>query len=117
MLNEVINLNDIYYNLSSSYLKALSHPTRIKILQILGDKELCVCTVLEELELEQSNVSQHLRVLKDQSILQSRREGSNIMYKVKNKDVFKIFNIVRTILLKELEETQSKLSEGDQRYV
>ncbi|RKD30556.1 ArsR/SmtB family transcription factor [Thermohalobacter berrensis] len=107
-------MNDIIFKLSASYLKALSHPTRLKILDILKDEELCVCKIFEALELEQSNVSQHLRVLKDQGILVSRREGANIMYRVKDKDVFNIVNKVKEILIRQLNETQDLLEkEGD----
>ncbi|RQD78047.1 MAG: ArsR family transcriptional regulator, partial [Candidatus Syntrophonatronum acetioxidans] len=53
----------------ADYFKALSHPTRIKILELLREGELCVCDILEELKLEQSNVSQHLAILRKQGIL------------------------------------------------
>ncbi len=105
-------MNETIFNLTASYLKALSHPTRLKILNILKENELCVCVIFEQLELEQSNVSQHLKVLKDQDILISQREGSNIMYKVKDKNVFKILNIVKESLLQQLTETQNQLTKG-----
>ncbi len=105
-------MNETIFNLTSLYLKALSHPTRLKILNILKENELCVCVIFEQLELEQSNVSQHLKVLKDQDILISRRNGSKIMYKVKDKNVFKILNIVKESLLHQLTETQNQLIKG-----
>lgn len=105
-------MNDVVIKMSSSYLKALSHPTRLKILEILQTDELCVCKILEALELEQSNVSQHLRILKDQGILTSRRDGANILYKVKNEEVFKILQEVKNILLQQLNDTKNHLTEG-----
>lgn len=107
-------MNDMVVKLTASYLKALSHPTRLKILNILRDEEeLCVCKIFEELELEQSNVSQHLRVLKDQGILVSQRKGSMIMYRVKDNEVFTIIDKVQSILLKQISETQKQLKKGD----
>ncbi|KPU27695.1 ArsR family transcriptional regulator [Caloranaerobacter sp. TR13] len=105
-------MNEIVFKLTASYLKALSHPTRLKILEILREDELCVCKIFEALDLEQSNVSQHLRILKDQGILISRREGTNIMYKVKDTEVFDIINKVRAILIRQLNETQEHLKKG-----
>ncbi|WP_425448076.1 ArsR/SmtB family transcription factor [Dethiothermospora halolimnae] len=105
-------MKDTIFKMSSSYLKALAHPTRLKILDILKDKELCVCVILEELQLEQSNVSQHLKVLREQGIVKSRRDGSKIMYKVKDKNVFIIFDNVKESLLNQLEETSAELKKG-----
>lgn len=105
-------MNNMFYKLMSSYFKALAHPTRLKIINILKEDELCVCVLLEKLELEQSNVSQHLRVLKDQNILASRRNGSKIMYKVKDKNVFDILNKANESLLNQLSETQNQLMNG-----
>ncbi|MTI49637.1 ArsR/SmtB family transcription factor [Sporosalibacterium faouarense] len=105
-------MNDLFFKLTASYLKALSHPTRLKIINILKEKELCVCVILEKLDLEQSNVSQHLRVLKEQNIVESRRDGSKIMYKVKDRNVFFILNKINDSLLKQLSETQDQLKKG-----
>lgn len=105
-------MNDTFFHLMASYLKALSHPTRLKILNLLKENELCVCVILENLELEQSNVSQHLRVLKEQNIVESRRDGSKIMYKIKDENVFKILQSVNDSLLQQLAETQVQLKKG-----
>ncbi|MCL5290034.1 MAG: metalloregulator ArsR/SmtB family transcription factor, partial [Firmicutes bacterium] len=61
--------------LKADIFKALAHPTRIRILDLLKNGELCVCDIFEELQVEQANTSQHLAVLKKQDILQSRKEG------------------------------------------
>ncbi|MBB6216308.1 ArsR family transcriptional regulator [Anaerosolibacter carboniphilus] len=103
-------MSTIFFELSSSLLKALAHPTRLQILDILKDKdELCVCHIYEDLELEQSNVSQHLKILKDQGILSSRKDGLKVMYSVKSPEVFQILDISRKILIAQLEETQNQL--------
>lgn len=100
-------MSNIYFNLTSSFLKALAHPTRIKIIDRLrNEDELCVCHIYEDLELEQSNVSQHLKILRDQGILTSRKDGLKVMYKVRHKEVFEIINLVKKALYNQLNEEQ-----------
>ncbi|ABR47437.1 regulatory protein, ArsR [Alkaliphilus metalliredigens QYMF] len=99
------------YRLCASLLKSLAHPTRLEILEILKnqDGELCVCDIYEKLELEQSNVSQHLKVLKDQGILTSRKEGLMVFYKVSHLEIYVILEKVKLILQKQLQESLSHL--------
>jgi DNA-binding transcriptional ArsR family regulator len=100
-------MSNIYFNLSSSFLKALAHPTRLKIIDRLKDEdELCVCHIYEALDLEQSNVSQHLKVLRDQGILSSRKDGLQVMYRVRHKEVFEIMSLVKKALHNQLHEEQ-----------
>lgn len=98
-------MSNLYFNLTSSFLKALAHPTRLKIIDRLNDEdELCVCHIYEDLNLEQSNVSQHLKVLRDQGILSSRKDGLKVMYSVRHKEVFQIMALVKGALYNQLEE-------------
>jgi ArsR family transcriptional regulator len=104
------NMSAMYYELSASMLKALAHKTRIQILERLkSEEELCVCHIYEELELEQSNVSQHLKVLKDKGILTSRKDGLKVMYRVRYKEIYRILDLVKDILAKQLEEAHEQL--------
>ncbi|QXM06930.1 ArsR/SmtB family transcription factor [Crassaminicella indica] len=103
-------MNAMYYELSSSLLKALAHPTRIQILERLKDEEaLCVCHIYEDLELEQSNVSQHLKILKDQGILSSRKEGLQVLYSVRYREIYTVLEVVQDILAKKLKEAHEQL--------
>ncbi|MCT4606592.1 MAG: metalloregulator ArsR/SmtB family transcription factor [Marinisporobacter sp.] len=103
-------MSAMYYELSASMLKALAHKTRIQILERLkSEEELCVCHIYEELELEQSNVSQHLKVLKDKGILTSRKDGLKVMYRVRYKEIYRILDLVKDILAKQLEEAHEQL--------
>tara|TARA_B100000965_G_scaffold305836_1_gene264753 strand:- start:125 stop:442 length:318 start_codon:yes stop_codon:yes gene_type:complete len=100
-------MSSLYFNLSSSFLKALAHPTRLKIIDRLKhEDELCVCHIYEDLDLEQSNVSQHLKILRDQGILTSRKDGLKVMYRVRHKEVFQIMDLVKAALYNQLEEDQ-----------
>jgi len=67
---------------TSARLKALGHPTRLRIIHFLKEEGCCVSELERKLDLRQSNVSQHLRVLRDMDLVQMRREGQQICYSV-----------------------------------
>jgi len=62
------------------YLNALSEPNRLAILSFLKNGEKCACEIHPKLKLSQNLSSHHLKVLKDLSLLKSRREGTKILY-------------------------------------
>lgn len=65
----------------AKYAKALSHPARIAILNLLIQKKTCICgDIVEELPLAQSTVSQHLKVLKEVGLIKGDIEGSTVCY-------------------------------------
>lgn len=68
----------------SNKLKALSDPTRLKILYLLSGKELCVCEIIYALNKPQSSISHHLNILKNLGFITGRKEGVWIHYKLKD---------------------------------
>ena len=100
------NLGD---QLVSNVFKALAHPTRIQIIKLLKDGELCVCEILPRIESEQSNTSQHLNVMKNQGIVESRKDGSKVIYCIKNKEVYEMIKLAEAIILRQMEETKRTL--------
>ena len=90
-------------------LKALAHPTRISILECLRRGERCVCEIIEELDIEQSNVSQHLAILKKMDLVDSRKEGLRVNYWVKYPEVFQILDLLDNVLVSQVEDTMSAL--------
>ena len=95
--------------LISNIFKALSHPTRLQIVQLLNEKPLCVCEILPQIESEQSNTSQHLAVLKNQGIVESKKDGLMVIYKIKSPEVYQMIDIAEKIILSQIEETRSSL--------
>jgi ArsR family transcriptional regulator len=84
-------------------LKALADETRFKIIEFLLDGEKCVCEIFPYVKRTQSTVSIHLGNLEDAGVLESRREGKKIFYKIKDKrvcDVFKALGNSRGKILK-----------------
>ena len=76
------------HDLKVQLLKALADETRLEILEFLKDGEKCVCEIVPHIGTSQSNVSQHLRILRTSNIVTDRREGRSIYYSVTDERVF-----------------------------
>ena len=90
--------------------KALANPTRLHIIQLLKQKPLCVCEIIQQIGSEQSNTSQHLSVLKNQGIVDSKKEGLMVIYNIKSSEVYQIIDIAQKLLIKKIDETRAQLS-------
>jgi len=66
----------------ANIFKALSDPTRLRIMLLLRQRELCVCELMFILKMEQSRVSHHMRVLRDGGIAETVRDGRWIIYRI-----------------------------------
>lgn len=84
-------------------LKALAHPSRIKILQALKEDAKCVRELEEILKIKQSNLSQHLKILRNRGILECERKGIEVCYRIKNETVLEIIKCVDKLYRKERE--------------
>jgi len=76
------------YERSSEILKALSHPVRLKILQVLLNNQICVSEIVTNLKLPQAIISHHLSVLRNKQVLTSQKKGTRIWYMI-NDDLSK----------------------------
>ncbi len=75
-------------------LKAMGDDTRIKILQYLLNGEKCACTIVPFIGKAQPTVSQHLKILVEAGILDVRRDGTKMLYKIKNDQAVRILEIM-----------------------
>ena len=75
-------------------LKALADETRLNILELLLDEEKCVCEIFPKVKRTQSTVSIQLAKLEKAGLIESRREGKKIFYKIKNTAVCDIFKVL-----------------------
>lgn len=76
-------------------LKALAHPLRLDIIKLLIINEnLCVCKIQEAFDIGQSNLSQHLKILKDAEILNSKKNGGWVHYSLKDKKIIEILDLL-----------------------
>jgi DNA-binding transcriptional ArsR family regulator len=80
------------YHLMADYIKALAHPTRLQILELLRSGERCVCEIFPELKIEQSSASRHLALLKKEGLLRSRKEGLKVIYWASDPLVYEIID-------------------------
>lgn len=79
----------------SEFLKALSDKTRLRILEFLKEGEHCACSIVPYTKKSQPNVSLHLKKLKETGIIESRKEGTMIYYRINDPKVFKILEILK----------------------
>lgn len=70
------------YKVYAKALKVLSDETRLKIMDLLGDGELCACDLLEEFSITQPTLSYHMKTLCDSGLVVSRKEGSMVKYTI-----------------------------------
>jgi DNA-binding transcriptional ArsR family regulator len=82
---------------ASDAMQAMAHPLRLKILCLVGNQELSVLEIVEAVGTTQSNVSQHLAILRDHGILQARKEANKVFYRIEDPRILKIIAITREI--------------------
>ncbi len=86
------------YRLPAKLLKALAHPVRLRILNALREDEECVCHLTAVVHHRQAYVSQQLRFLRQAGILQDRKDGLRVYYRVKEPRVFDALEIVNALV-------------------
>jgi DNA-binding transcriptional ArsR family regulator len=86
------------YEAQAKLLKILTHPARLAILGILKDGEHCVCHMEAHLGLRQSYISQQLAVLREAGLIQDRRDGWNIFYRVADPKIYAVLDAVQRML-------------------
>ena len=82
---------------ASTAMQAMAHPVRLKILCLVGNQELPVLEIVEAVGTSQSNISQHLSVLKSHGILDSRKDGNRVLYRVADERVLRMISLTRQI--------------------
>jgi ArsR family transcriptional regulator len=82
---------------ASRSLKAMSHPLRLKILCTLGDQEISVQDIVERVGTSQSNISQHLAILRDKGILASRKDANRVYYRVGDARTLRLISMMREV--------------------
>jgi DNA-binding transcriptional ArsR family regulator len=82
---------------ASRSLKAMSHPLRLKILCTLGDQEVSVQDIVDRVGTSQSNISQHLAILRDKGILSSRKDANRVYYKVVDSRTLQLIGMMRVV--------------------
>ncbi len=79
---------------AASKLRAIAHPMRIAVIDLLHERELSVTEIYERLSIEQASASHHLNILKNKGVLASRRRGKKIFYSLKNQTLTEIIDCI-----------------------
>lgn len=81
--------------MAASKLRAIAHPMRIAIIELLNDKpKMSVTEIYHKLSIEQASASHHLNILKNKGVLQSKRDGKKIFYSLKSKSLKEIVDCI-----------------------
>lgn len=95
-LQSVLITNEDDIDLASRSLKAMAHPLRLKILCLLGgNSEVSVQDIVEHVGTSQSNISQHLSILRDKGILASRKDANKVFYRISDQKIVALIGSLR----------------------
>ena len=78
-------------------VKAIAHPLRLKILCVLGDQEVSVQDIVEQVGTSQSNISQHLSILRDKGVLATRKDANRVYYRIGDLRTLKLVGMMRDV--------------------
>lgn len=82
---------------ASLAIKAIAHPLRLKILCLLGNKEVSVQDIVDYVGTSQSNISQHLAILRDKGVLASRKDANRVYYRIGDPRTLKLVEMMREV--------------------
>jgi len=82
---------------ASRALKAMAHPLRLKILCLLGNQELSVQDIVDCVGTSQSNISQHLAILREKGVLRTRRDANRVFYRVSDERTLTLISMMREV--------------------
>ena len=101
---------------ASRSLKAMSHPLRLMILCKLGEDEFSVQDIVDNVGTSQSNISQHLAILRDKGILSARKSANKVFYKVSDIKTLKLIEMMREVFCSHPKLSLIHISEPTRPY-
>ena len=97
------------FKIKADFLKALSHPIRLQVIEYLKRGEASVGKIVQALGVEQSNLSRHLATLRELGILHARQEKTTVFYSINDPDIFKVLRPIAVILRKRFKKSEKLL--------
>ena len=92
------------FELHADVCKIFSNAKRLEIINMLKDQEMSAGALLEKTGLSKANLSQHMAVLKSKGVILTRKEGINVYYCIANPKIIQACNLMKEVLLEQLEE-------------
>ncbi|WP_262056995.1 ArsR/SmtB family transcription factor [Streptomyces sp. STR69] len=86
------------YQLKAEFFKTLGHPARIRVLELLSEREHAVAEMLPEVGIEAAHLSQQLAVLRRANLVVTRKEGSTVYYSLTSPEIAELLRVARSIL-------------------
>jgi ArsR family transcriptional regulator len=105
------------FELHADVCKTLSHPSRLKIIALLGRRELSVGELAGIVGISLPNASQHLALLKAQGLVRSRKDAQSVHYSLTDRRIIQACTLIRSVLLDRMKERGSIHGRMDPRYV
>jgi ArsR family transcriptional regulator len=96
----------LLYEKQADIAKAIAHPLRIAIIDFLKDGDQCVCVIADYVGSERSNVSRHLSVMVNAGLLDYRKEGLKVIYKLKCACIIDFFSCVTRVLKQQAKDNE-----------
>jgi len=96
------------YELHAEFCKMVASPKRLMIIELLAKAEMSVGEIATALNAQHSNVSQHLRAMRARNVVESRKEGQTVFYRLTNSRLPKVCAQMRSILLDGMEDAGKK---------
>lgn len=90
---------DRLYDLHAAICKAFANPSRLRIVEALADGERSVSQLVEQMGISKSNVSQHLGIMREKGVVEYRREGGHVFYRLSNPKILQACRLMREVLL------------------
>lgn len=99
MDNNTVNLlaKQEHIETAARALKAIAHPLRLKILCVIGADEACVQDIVDTVGTSQSNISQHLAILRDKEVLLSRKDANRVFYRIGDPRTLQLIAMMREV--------------------
>src|SRR5260221_7566552 len=95
---EAARVSTPLYQLKAEFFKTLGHPARIRVLELLSERDHAVSEMLPEVGIEAANLSQHLAVLRRAGLVATRKDGSSVIYSLTSPEVAELLRVARHIL-------------------
>ena len=89
--------SDDHIEQTSRAMKAMSHPLRLKIISVLGDREVSVQDIVDKVGTSQSNISQHLAILREKGVLRTRKDANRVYYRVGDLRTLEVLKMMREV--------------------
>jgi ArsR family transcriptional regulator len=99
------------HRIKAEFFRTLGHPARVRALELLKDGEMTVGDLQAKLGIDSSGASQHLSAMRRQGILEARKEGTSVFYKVRDPRIFQMLESARQVIGSHLEEANALLGE------